>query len=280
MGVSDKSGAEKYCGAKQNRLLTDTSHELVFGEHCTEGEYVELLYLSVQTDIENKIMSGEWKENEKIPSERLLAEQYGVSRTVVRDALKRLTEKSLIANRVGKGNYVSRPQESDVIDQMGSAIEWSHIPVADIIDAREDMELLIARYSVYKINEDGITHLQELVTRMDNALYDIEKFSAIDGEFHLFIAESSGNQVLKIFARTLNRIVDRKIIYGGTLKTRQNAQQEHRMMVRALEERDLSALKAAIERHMACIRAHIYKKTEQRFKSNEAAGAKQDSDNP
>ncbi len=134
-------------------------------------------------------------------------------------------------NRIGKGNYVSRPQEADVVDLMGSAIEWSNIPVPQIINAREDMELLIAKYSVYMITETGISHLEELIQQMDHAIYDMGKFSVLDGQFHMYFAQTSGNQVLKIFERALNMVVDRKIIYGGTVKTRQNAQVEHRMMV-------------------------------------------------
>jgi DNA-binding FadR family transcriptional regulator len=223
---------------------------------------MELLSLSVQADIEVKIQSEEWKENEKIPSERLLAIQYGVSRTVVRDALKRLTEKNLIVNRVGKGNYVSRPQESDVINLMGNAIEWSHIPIADIIDVREDMELLIARYSIIRISKEGIAKLEKLAAEMDDAICDTEKFSELDGLFHMAIAESGGNQVLKIFARTLNRVIDRKIIYGATPKTRQNAQREHKLMIKALQGRSLKMFEMAVKKHMACIRSHVYQRTD------------------
>lgn len=226
---------------------------------------MELLYLSVQTDIESKIRNGEWKENEQIPSERLLSKQYGVSRTVVREALKRLSEENLIINRMGKGSYVSRPQKSDVINSMGNAIELSHIPIADIIDAREDIELLIARYSIYKIGENGILRLKQLAQNMDNVLYDTKRFSDLDGQFHMSFAESCGNQVLGIFARALNQVIDRRIIYGDTPKIRQNAQQEHKLMIRALEDRNLPALEAAVRRHMACIRFHVYKKAEQQI---------------
>jgi GntR family transcriptional repressor for pyruvate dehydrogenase complex len=228
---------------------------------------MELLYLAVQADIENKIHLGIWKENEQIPSERILAEQYGVSRTVIRDALKGLAGKNLIVNRIGKGNYVSRPQEADVVDLMGSAIEWSNIPVPQIINAREDMELLIAKYSVYMITETGISHLEELIQQMDHAIYDMGKFSVLDGQFHMYFAQTSGNQVLKIFERALNMVVDRKIIYGGTVKTRQNAQVEHRMMVRALEEHSLSDLQIAIKRHIACIRAQIFQSEKRKTES-------------
>ena len=51
-----------------------------------------------------------------LPSERVLATQYGVSRNVIREAIKILTEKKLVTNVIGKGNYVTLPNETDLVD--------------------------------------------------------------------------------------------------------------------------------------------------------------------
>ena len=60
-----------------------------------------------------------------LPSERVLATQYGVSRNVIREAIKILTEKKLVTNVIGKGNYVTLPNETDFVDMVESALNTS-----------------------------------------------------------------------------------------------------------------------------------------------------------
>lgn len=60
-----------------------------------------------------------------LPSERVLATQYGVSRNVIREAIKILTEKKLVTNVIGKGNYVTLPNETDLVDMVESALNTS-----------------------------------------------------------------------------------------------------------------------------------------------------------
>lgn len=57
-----------------------------------------------------------------LPSERVLATQYGVSHNVIREAIKILTEKKLVTNVIGKGNYVTLPNETDLVDMVESAL--------------------------------------------------------------------------------------------------------------------------------------------------------------
>ena len=60
-----------------------------------------------------------------LPSERVLATQYGVSRNAIREAIKILTEKKLVTNVIGKGNYVTLPNETDLVDMVESALNTS-----------------------------------------------------------------------------------------------------------------------------------------------------------
>lgn len=76
----------------------------------------ELLYINLSNEIERQIRTGILQENEKL-SERKLAGQYGVSRTVIREALKLLNQKGLVTIKSGKGNYVTIPNEQDMMDR-------------------------------------------------------------------------------------------------------------------------------------------------------------------
>ena len=84
-----------------------------------------LLYQSIADDIEQLILHKEYKDGDCLPSERVLATQYGVSRNVIREAIKILTEKKLVMNVIGKGNYVTLPNETDLVDMVESALNTS-----------------------------------------------------------------------------------------------------------------------------------------------------------
>lgn len=76
-------------------------------------------------DIEQLLLHKEYKDGDCLPSERVLATQYGVSRNVIREAIKILTEKKLVTNVIGKGNYVTLPNETDLVDMVESALNTS-----------------------------------------------------------------------------------------------------------------------------------------------------------
>ena len=84
-----------------------------------------LLYQSIADDIEQLILQKEYKDGDCLPSERVLATQYGVSRNVIREAIKILTEKKLVTNVIVKGNYVTLPNETDLVDMVESALNTS-----------------------------------------------------------------------------------------------------------------------------------------------------------
>lgn len=67
------------------------------------------LYEQIYEDISSKIESGEYKAGDKIPTESVLQEQYGVSRVTVRSALNRLVNENLLVKRAGKGTFVAMP---------------------------------------------------------------------------------------------------------------------------------------------------------------------------
>lgn len=76
-------------------------------------------------DTEQLILHKEYKDGDYLPSERVLATQYGVSRNVIRETIKILTEKKLVMNVIGKGNYVTLPNETDLVDMVESALKSS-----------------------------------------------------------------------------------------------------------------------------------------------------------
>lgn len=216
----------------------------------------QVLYLSVSEDFMDKIKSGEWKTDQKLPSERELAEQYGVGRSVIREALRVLSEKGLVRVVTGKGNYVTVPGSESLRNKMEEVLDSSRFKQKDIIDAREAIEMAIAKAAIEKATPEQIQALREVYDRMEAMLNDGAAFAAEDANFHLCIAECSQNEVLKMMTVTLNNVTDRAAFHQGqkNYDFSCRAQAEHKDMIDAIENKDLEKLQYTITLHMQCLR--------------------------
>jgi GntR family transcriptional regulator, transcriptional repressor for pyruvate dehydrogenase complex len=215
-----------------------------------------LLYNSILNEIESKIKGGVLVENDKLPSERLLAETYGVSRTVVREALKILQEKGLVKMITGRGNFITIPQEKDLIDKFETAIDNSSISQKDIIEAREIIEIAISQRVISRVVEEDIVKLKKIYEEMNKHFGNSEYYAQMDAEFHLQLAGCTKNNALKLITSTLNNVTDRSNILND-LKMRKSSHKEHLAIIKAIECRDNRKLEEAIIQHIQCFQKHI-----------------------
>lgn len=219
----------------------------------------QVLYLTIADELIEKIKTGALKTEQRLPSERELAEQYGVGRNVVREALKVLSEKGLVRVVTGKGNYVTAPGSESLQSKMEEVLDSKGFKQKDIIDAREAIELAIAKATVENATAQQIKQLREIYRSMDAVIGDKTAFAGEDAKFHLAMADCSGNEVLKMLTVTLNNVTDRAAFHSGNrqLEFSRNAQREHKIMVDAIAKKDLDMLRDAILRHIQCLREHI-----------------------
>lgn len=218
----------------------------------------EVLYTSISNRIEEKIKTGELPVNQKLPSERLLASEFGVSRTVIREALKVLAEKGLIKAFVGRGNYVSLPENDFLIDKFETAIDNRNINIEDIVEARQIIESAVVKRAARCASDQDIAKLKAIYDEMDNKIEDLTAFTELDAHFHLQIAACTGNELLGLISKTLNNVTDRNVLFANyDVKLRKNAQKEHKNIIKAIEERDETEGEDAIFRHIKCFGQHI-----------------------
>lgn len=219
----------------------------------------ELLYETIAQNLEYKIQTGFFKENARLPSERILAEEYQVSRTVIREALKMLIEKNMVMNRPGKGNYVCHPCEDSLGNHFESFMDFKGIPLTDMIDAREELEIVIGKRAIQNVSCMPLKELERLYQKMEENINDNSVYNEYDYKFHLKLADCSRNETLKVLFSSFYVITGRNIFSAVTnkLETRKHAQQEHYHMLCALKTRSPRNLTKAIQEHMNCIREHM-----------------------
>ncbi len=161
------------------------------------------LYSEVLRGLRKMIESGEIREGERIPPERVLAERFGVSRTCVREALGALKLSGVIQGRPGAGTYLAKASRVG-IDRSDLLLVEEGSPF-EILESRKIIEPAIAALAARKATAEDIARLVQAMERLHESSGDPESLTAADKQFHLSMAEATHNRIL---IRTLGQIID------------------------------------------------------------------------
>jgi GntR family transcriptional repressor for pyruvate dehydrogenase complex len=167
--------------------------------------------------IEEAIHSGALRPGDKLPSERELAETFGVSRASVREALRVLERFGVLAAKVGNGpNSGSTIADSAGIG-MTNALRLHtavmRIPTKDTVDVRVQLEMHAVRRACVSASEDDHTRIRNSLEAMV-AAGTPEEFHAHDTEFHVALARASGNELLPVLMESLRGAMQRDMLAG------------------------------------------------------------------
>jgi GntR family transcriptional repressor for pyruvate dehydrogenase complex len=221
-----------------------------------EAIQCERLYEKIVDQIENRILSGELKLGEHLPSERELAEQFRVSRTAVREAVKTLSEKRLVQVRRGRGTFVTNGTSQAMRHSLGLMIKIGQAEGSrHLVEVREIFEPETAALAALRASDDQIAAMREAVATMDAALGDAETFIEGDLDFHLALAEASQNSLIPAL---IDSIVDllreqRMSIFrvaGGP----QRGQYHHQRILAAVTRHDPQGAREAMRAHLQQVR--------------------------
>ena len=150
----------------------------------------------VANQIVEKIRKEAFEPGTRLPSEFELAEEFGVSRGTVREAVKLLVSKDVLEIRPAKGTFVrEHPGMSE--DPLGLAFMQDHEKmIRDLLDLRILLECYAAKNAAVNAVPEQIARMKELADRIDEAEDDNERCTVYDIELHKCIAESSGNSAI------------------------------------------------------------------------------------
>ena len=193
--------------------------------------------------LENDIIQGIYPKGE-ILTELKLVEQLGVSRTPIRDALRRLEQERLIAD-TGKGSLVLGITDDDLVD---------------IMNIRERIEGLVAYYAAKNITPDGIKELKHLTDLQDFyfSKHDTEHLRQVDDEFHDAICRLSGRTVISDTLTPLHRKTRRyrRIAMEDTARTTRSTQ-EHYAIYEAIAAGDAELARQLMTQHIIHAKQHM-----------------------
>ncbi|MGP7812959.1 FadR/GntR family transcriptional regulator [Glutamicibacter soli] len=154
--------------------------------------------------LRERIVSGQWKRDERIPSEFELMEQLQVSRGTLREAIKALSHAGMLEVLRGDGTYVRAANEFD-----GAAQQvYREHKDTDVLQLRFALDTQAARLAALRADAGEMAKLRELLDDRRRAWHagDIQAWIDADWKFHLVVAEASGNRLLHEVYTSFNDI--------------------------------------------------------------------------
>jgi GntR family transcriptional repressor for pyruvate dehydrogenase complex len=218
----------------------------------------ESLSQKVASEIEDAILTKKIPPGDKLPSELELCNQFGVSRTAVREALCTLSAKGLISVEKGRGIFVSHLSSEHVIKSMHNYLEIKsnkNSPL-DVIQARMIIEPAIAEYAAtHHTAEDMVKLKQNLDEMRENE--DPVEHARLDMKFHYLIAQSSGNTIMPLILNPIHRLMPniKKKIMDIVPGAKDAALTWHQTIVDSIEECDPKKAYNAMKGHLEVAQA-------------------------
>ncbi|PYX83984.1 MAG: hypothetical protein DMG70_07915 [Acidobacteria bacterium] len=215
------------------------------------------LYERIIEQIEESILKGSLKTGDQLPAERELAQQFGVSRTAVREAVKALREKGLVEAYSGRGTFVTNGTSQAIrhsLDLMTRINQQDGL--AHLVEVREILEPEIAAMAAIRMDrQQPLANMREAVAVMDRALKDLDAYIEADLGFHLALAEAAQNPIILSLIDSIVGLLREqraRIFYveGGP----ERGQFHHKRILQALEQRDPERSRDAMRAHLQQVR--------------------------
>lgn len=235
-----------------------------------ESKIKRVTKISISEEIAKQIMDlisrGELKPGDHLPSERELCKDFGASRSSLREALRCLSIVGVLDARVGEGTSVAQDGERF----LRKIIEWRLITeqhdIENLLVVRMALEGVSAANTARLATAEQVEKLRRIIKKMQSSIDDEKAYAALDLEFHVALAEASGNtlvsNLIELVRSQLVKALHKVLVVPHALPL---AHKEHCAIFEAIERRNPEGARRAMQAHLE---AHL-----QRYSAaNKSAG--------
>jgi len=211
----------------------------------------------VVEELAQQIISGTFADGDVLPTEPALCEEFGFSRTVVREGLKLLEERGLVRVEQGRGTTVQPRSSWDLLDPVVLHIALAYDDdmslLDDLISVRRLLEQEMAAEAAGRLTDADLAELGELVDEMDRSYADYDRFRDCDNAFHAIIMRASGNEIGLTIVRVIHRHggATAPLASGASRAALKRTVAEHRGIVAALAAGDGELAGERISAHIS-----------------------------
>lgn len=235
--------------------------ELTNGNSTLESAAIEplereqRLYERVVEKVLELISSGAWKPGFRLPPERELSEAFGVSRTVVREAVKALEARGVLESATGSGvsvrladfNMVSRSLQTYM--QLSNQVDFE----IRLNEVRRVLEVELVALAAGRATPEQRVQLRQICQQMRAGDKTAQQMAELDFRLHVTLAEATQNELFKVLlAPLINQLRDHIILtWEGFPRPVDLVLDQHEAIVTAVENEDAEAARQAMIKHLA-----------------------------
>lgn len=207
----------------------------------------------VVEQMQELITSRQLKPGERLPSERELADRFGVSRTVIREAVRSLVAKGLLEVKPGSGMVISVPRASSMAEHLNLLLQLSSDkdPYDHVFEVRHVLEVEIAGLAARRANPENIQDAESFLQIMEANPKDLEKTAEADVEFHASLANATQNPLFSILIDSVAEIMLEVRLLGlsmpGAIKS---VLEQHSNILDRVKAGDVEGARLAMADHL------------------------------
>ena len=218
-------------------------------------------------ELRERILTGELAEGDPLPAERELVKQTQMSRATVREALRILEVQNLVRVKTGRagGAFVQRPTTKSMANSVSMLIRGRRIKLVDLMETREALEPFCAELAARNRTDADLAELDRANEAIADPDADLAQFLQANLDWHVGVAVASRNELLTGFMSALSQA-----IYAGTeneafvdTDVRAVTTQAHRVITTAIRDRDATAARRRMRRHV-CSYANALAESDER----------------
>ena len=204
---------------------------------------------TVLKQLNHEIISGRLEPGRALPPEGELAKSYGVSRTVIREAMRSLRAHGLVEMSQGKPARVRPPDPKAAIASLEMLLRRDRASLVNLVEVRRPLESEIAALAAERANDEHLRQLEHAIHELA-AAPTLDKRIEADVKFHRILAEATGNLVFVLLLETLAGFLresrQKTLAYSGL----GIALQGHRAIFQAVRGRDANKARGAMQEHL------------------------------
>jgi GntR family transcriptional repressor for pyruvate dehydrogenase complex len=209
------------------------------------------LFDDVVLQVQNLIQEGSLRPGDRLPSERELAIQLGVSRNTLREALKALKLIGVLKVAQGGGTFVNENLNSNLVASITKFISLVEITeILNLLEARKTIEEATAFYAAERADSQDIDKMKKLIILMKDNYENVELFTKYDAQFHLQIACASKNPFLINLLKAIREPLLREMVKTRLGMPHFTALQDHEQILNFIRDKNAKASAEAMNFHL------------------------------
>ena len=197
------------------------------------------------------ILSGEYQAGDRLPPERILVEQIGVSRTVVREALNLLEARGLIRIEHGRGAVVSADGAHALHKNLSFLLRMEPGTLWELMEMRKALEVEVAGLAAERATAEDIATMRAKLDRMRENIDAPEGYVHADVGFHEMLTRSARNRVfLMMMEPIVDLLLASRRMTGSKEANAKRALRAHEAILKRVEAKDVEGARTEMRKHM------------------------------